>query len=210
MISAVTATARGFAAVGAAGTSAAAWLSADGRTWRQVGADRARGRGPGGARLCRGERCQPGRRGHRVHRLRGGSPFAEVSADAGATWTPIGFPVPVGAGSGTAVTALTTAAGRFTATGTYGTRAGSEVVVWTLPGRGHRGTGWTAATPQGAGLAGAGTDAKRDHRAYRGRRHADRRRIHRAARPQLSPRSGNRRSGTERDLSGAVAADRPY
>ena len=84
------------------------------------------------------------------------SPFAEVSADAGATWTAVQLPVPgTGPGTGTTVTALTAAAGGFTAAGTYVTKAGSEVVVWTLPPGTPvtAGTGWTAVTPQGRGLA---------------------------------------------------------
>ena len=132
LMSAVTATARGFAAVGAAGTRPAAWLSADGRTWRQVGACRARRRGAGGARVRRGARRRRGGGGHRVLRRGSGSPFAEVSADSGATWTLVRLPGQAG-GRAAAVTALTAAGGGFTAAGTYGTEAGSAVVVWTLP-----------------------------------------------------------------------------
>ena len=48
-------------------------------------------------------------------------PFAEASADAGATWTQVQLPVPdIGPGTGTTVTALTAAGGGFTAVGTYG------------------------------------------------------------------------------------------
>ena len=111
-------------------------------------------------------------------------PFAEVSADAGATWTAVQLPVPdIGPGTGTTVTALTAAGGGFTAAGTYLTESGPEVVVWTLPpGKPvTAGSAWAAVTPQGPGLAGAST-RERDHRADRRGRHPDRRRVHRRAR----------------------------
>ncbi|MGH3262774.1 MAG: hypothetical protein ACRDNS_12320, partial [Trebonia sp.] len=58
-------------------------------------------------------------------------------------------------GAGTTVTALTAAGGGFTAVGTYVTKAGPEVVIWTLTA-GTRVTdagAWVAATPEGTGLA---------------------------------------------------------
>jgi hypothetical protein len=85
------------------------------------------------------------------------APFAEVSADAGATWSQVQLPVPaIGPGTGTTVTALTAAGGGFTATGTYVTQAGPEVVIWTLPPRAPitQATAWSAVTPQGTGLSG--------------------------------------------------------
>src|SRR5581483_1870563 len=80
----------------------------------------------------------------------------EVSTDAGTTWTQVQLPVPsTGLGTGTTVTALTAAGGGFTAVGTYVTQAGPQVLVWTLPpGAAFTdGGAWTAATPQGTGLA---------------------------------------------------------
>jgi hypothetical protein len=156
VMKAVAATARGFTAVGSAGVSPAAWLSADGRSWRQVslaapaGADRAALGyvAANGASLVAA--------GTEFMETGGSRPFAEVSADAGATWTPVQFPVPaVGPGTGTTVTALSAAAGGFTAIGTYVTAAGPEVVIWTLPPGTPvtAGTGWSAVTPQGTGLA---------------------------------------------------------
>jgi len=156
MMNAVAATARGFAAVGSAGTSPAAWLSADGRSWRQVSPAE-----PGGAVRAALEYVAANgsdvvAAGTEFAASGASSPFAEVSADAGATWTTVQLPVPdTGPGTGTTVTALTAAAGGFTAVGTYVTKAGSEVVVWTLPPGTPvtAGTGWTAVTPQGRGLA---------------------------------------------------------
>ena len=112
------------------------------------------------------------------------SPFAEVSADGGATWTQVQLPVPdIGPGTGTTVTALTAAGGGFTAVGTYVTQAGPEVVVWTLPPGAEvtNAAAWSLVTPQGVGLASA-KRGERDHRADRRRRHPDRRRVHRVDR----------------------------
>ena len=181
LMSAVTATARGFAAVGAAGTRPAAWLSAGGRTWRQSVLAAPAGSARAALDYVAAHGAIVVAAGTAFSAAGTGSPFAEISADSGATWTLIGLPEP-GGGRAAAVTALTAAGDGFTAAGTYGTGAGSAVVLWTLPAVG--GAGWTAATPQGTGLAGSAAghrDAERDHRAHRRRRHPDRRGIHRAA-----------------------------
>ena len=157
MMSAVTATARGFAAVGSAGSLPAAWLSRSGQSWQQVTVP-----GPdGAARAALDYVAANGgdvvAAGTEFTATGASLPFAEVSADAGTTWTVVRLPVPgTGPGTGTTVTALTAAAGGFTAAGTYITGAGPEVVIWTLsPGTPvTAGTGWTAMTPQGTGLAG--------------------------------------------------------
>jgi hypothetical protein len=156
-MNAVTATARGFVAVGATDTRPAAWVSAAGRTWRQVSVPL-----PGGApRAALDYVAANGSAvvaaGTQFSATGASSPFAEVSADAGAAWTQVQLPVPdIGPGTGTTVTALTAAGGGFTAAGTYVTKAGPEVVIWTLPAGTPvtDGAGWAAATPQGTGLAG--------------------------------------------------------
>jgi hypothetical protein len=157
-MSAVTATARGFVAVGAADTLPAAWLSATGSTWRQASIPLP----AGAARAALGYVAANGSAvvaaGTQFSAAGASSPFAEVSANAGATWTQVQLPVPdIGPGTGTTVTALTAAGGGFTAVGTYVTRAGPEVVIWTLPAGTAvtSGTAWAAATPQGTGLASA-------------------------------------------------------
>jgi hypothetical protein len=160
-MNAVTATASGFAAVGSAGTSAAAWLSADGRSWRQVSLAKPAGAARAALEYVAANGASLVAAGTEFTTSGASSPFAEVSADAGATWTAVQLPVPgTGRGTGTTVTALTAAAGGFTATGTYVTNAGSEVVVWTLPPGTPvtTGTGWTAVTPQGRGLASANAE----------------------------------------------------
>jgi hypothetical protein len=156
LMNAVTATARGFTAVGSAGASPAAWLSADGRSWRQISLTAP----AGAARAVLGYVAANGASlvaaGTEFTAAGASRPFAEVSADAGATWTPVQLPVPgAGPATGTTVTALTAAAGGFTATGTYVTRAGPEVVIWTLPPGAPvtTGAGWSAVDPQGTGLA---------------------------------------------------------
>ena len=159
MMNAVTATPHGFAAVGAAGSQPAAWLSAAGRNWRQVtlpqpaGADRAAleyvaANGVGIVAVGTEFTASGVRR-----------PFAEASANGGASWAVVQLPVPaIGPGTGTTVTALTAAGGGFTAAGTYVTGSGPEVVVWTLsPGTPvTAAAGWSTVTPQGIGLAGTG------------------------------------------------------
>jgi hypothetical protein len=157
-MNAVAATKRGFTAVGASGTQPSAWLSATGRSWRQVALPV-----PGGAaRAALDYVAASGAAivaaGTEFTAAGASRPFAEVSADAGTTWTAVQLPVPeIGPGTGTTVTALTAAGGGFTAAGTYVTKAGPEVVVWTLaPGTPvTSGTAWAVITPQGYGLAGA-------------------------------------------------------
>jgi hypothetical protein len=157
MMNAVTATAAGFTAVGAAGTRPAAWMSADGRSWRQAALP-----APAGAERAALDYVSASGQaivaaGTEFTAAGASRPFAEVSADAGATWAELALPVPaIGPGTGTTVTALTAAGGGFTAAGTYVTQAGPEVVLWTLaPGaKGSASGSWTAVTPQGIGLAG--------------------------------------------------------
>ncbi|HEY0935568.1 MAG TPA: hypothetical protein VGD91_17710 [Trebonia sp.] len=161
MMNAVTATARGFTAVGSAGTRPAVWRSAAGRTWQQAALPVP----PGSDRAALDYVAASGAgivaAGTEFTATGASRPFAEVSADGGATWTAVQLPVPAaGPGTGTTVTALTAAGGGFTATGTYVTAAGPEVVVWTVPDgrRAAAGAAWTAVTPEGTGLAGPGAE----------------------------------------------------
>jgi hypothetical protein len=156
LMSAVTATGRGFTAVGSAGPSPAAWLSADGLSWRPVTLAEPDGAVRAALEYVAANGNSLVAAGTEFTASGASRPFAEVSADAGATWTSVQLPVPdTGPGTGTTVTALTAAAGGFTATGTYVTAAGPEVVVWTLPPGAPvtAGTGWTAVAPQSNGLA---------------------------------------------------------
>ena len=158
MMSAVVATTGGFAAVGSAGTSAAAWRSADGRSWRPASLAQPDGVARAALEYVAANGASLVAAGTEFTASGASRPFAEVSADAGATWNPVQLPAPgTGPGPGTTVTALTAAAGGFTATGTYVTKAGPEVVVWTLPPGTSvtTGSGWSAVTPQGRGLAAA-------------------------------------------------------
>lgn len=158
MMNAVTATARGFTAVGATGTRPAAWLSADGRTWRQVQVPVPAGSARAALDYAAANGSDVVAAGTEFSAAGASRPFAAVSADAGATWAQVQLPVPAtGPGTGTTVTALTAAGGGFTAVGTYVTQAGPEVVIWTLPSGTPvtAGAAWTAVTPQGTGLASA-------------------------------------------------------
>jgi hypothetical protein len=169
-MNAVTATARGFAAVGDAGADPAAWLSATGRTWRRTALPRPDGAVRATLAYVAATGAAVVAVGTEVSAAGTSSPFAEVSADAGATWRATPLPVPVAGAMGTTVTALAATGGGFTATGAYAVADGEDVAVWTLPsiaaalsgtgtGAAGAGDGWTVATPQGLGLAGPGTQA---------------------------------------------------
>jgi hypothetical protein len=160
LMNAATATARGFAAVGATGTRPAVWLSAAGRTWQQVQLPQPSGAVRAALDYVAANGTAIVAAGTEFSATGTSRPFAEVSADAGRTWKLVPLPVPdIGPGTGTTVTALTAAGGGFTAAGTYLTAAGPEVVIWTLPpGSPVDGTAWTAVTPQGTGLASPTTE----------------------------------------------------
>jgi hypothetical protein len=173
VLNAVTVTAAGFAAVGATGNGPAAWLSATGRDWQLVNVP-----APGGASMAALDFVAAAGRnvvavGTALTADGRGAPFADVSADAGSTWTLAALPSPAQASAApvagsVTVTALTAAGGGFTATGTFGVPGGAAVVVWTLPasalpasawaGAGAPAPAWTAVAPQGTGLAAPGTD----------------------------------------------------
>jgi hypothetical protein len=166
MMNSVAATARGFAAVGSAGTGAAAWLSADGRSWRQVSLAEPAGAARSALEYVAANGASLVAAGTEFTASGASSPFAEVSADAGATWAVVQLPAPAnGEATGTTVTALTAAAGGFTATGTYLTKAGPEVVVWTLPPGTMvtAGTGWSAVTPSVTPQNSGQTDANAEN-----------------------------------------------
>ena len=182
-MNAVTGTARGFVAVGATDTRPAAWVSATGRTWQQASVPLPAGAARAALDYVAANGSAVVAAGTEFSATGASSPFAEVSADAGTTWTQVQLPVPdIGPGTGTTVTALTAAGGGFTAAGTYVTQAGPEVVIWTLPAGhpGHRRHRVGGGDPAGH-RPGQHHRGKRDHGARRRRRHPDRRRVHRRA-----------------------------
>jgi hypothetical protein len=155
-MNAVTVTDHGFVAVGATDTGPAAWVSAAGRAWQQAAVPLPAGAARAALDYVAADGGAVVAAGTEFSAAGASSPFAEVSANAGTTWTQVRLPVPdIGPGTGTTVTALTAAGGGFTAAGTYVTQAGPEVVIWTLPARTPvtDGAAWAAATPQGTGLA---------------------------------------------------------
>jgi hypothetical protein len=150
---AVVARSGGFVAVGSDGNRASAWISPDGRTWRQANLPVP----VGSASAVLQHVASAGRTvvavGTAVTTTGQRLPFAASSSDGGATWTEAALPVPAGVAS---VTALAAAGGGFTATGTFGSTPGhQDVVVWTSA----NGSAWTAATPAGQGLTGPGIQA---------------------------------------------------
>jgi hypothetical protein len=150
---AVVARSGGFVAVGSDGNQASAWISPDGRTWRQAYLPVP----VGSASAVLQHVASSGRTvvavGTAVTTTGQRLPFAASSANGGATWTEAALPVPAGQAS---VTALAAAGGGFTTTGTFGSTPGhQDVVVWTSA----NGSAWTAATPAGQGLTGPGIQA---------------------------------------------------
>jgi hypothetical protein len=146
---AASAGAGGFVAVGSAGTRPAAWLSANGRTWRAVTLALPMS-------SVRAQLQQVTVNGRRIVAVgtsvtSGGqtAPFAALSVNGGATWTESLLPSPGGAAAVDAVAA--TGAG-FTATGTFGTDGHEDVVIWTATD----GLNWKTNSPAVTGLGGQG------------------------------------------------------
>jgi hypothetical protein len=160
-MNAVSAVGRGFVAVGAAGDRPAAWLSAAGRTWTLVTLPLPAGAASAAFDYVAANGGVVAAVGTEVTAAGQRRPFAAVSTDAGAQWSPAQLPLPAGGGSAAtaAATALTAAGGGFTATGTYGPPGETDVVVWTLPAGSAGGTAWTEVAPAGTGLAGPGVQA---------------------------------------------------
>ncbi len=160
-MNAVSATSRGFVAVGAVGARPAAWVSGTGRTWTLVTLALPAGAASAAFDYVAASGGMVAAVGTEVTGAGQRRPFAAVSMDAGATWTQAQLPLPLGVSSEAAAsaTALTAAGGGFTATGTYGPPGQTDVVVWTLPAGAAEGAAWTGVAPQGTGLAGPGMQA---------------------------------------------------
>jgi hypothetical protein len=164
-VTGVTAAGGGFVAVGSAGGKPAVCTSPNGQVWHLAtvalpdsasSASLSLVAANGAAVAATGTEATPS--GQRI-------PFAEMSADGGTTWRVAALPVPEKATPGSvAVSALTAAGVGFTATGTYALAGNTNVVVWTCSpasgGGSAAATGtWTAETPEGFGLSGAGVHA---------------------------------------------------
>jgi hypothetical protein len=165
-MNAVSATSRGFVAVGAVGERPAAWVSGTGRTWTLVTLALPADAASAALDYVAANGGMVAAVGTEVTAAGQRRPFATVSMDAGATWTQAQLPLPLGVSSATAAsavsasaTALTAAGGGFTATGTYGPPGQTDVVVWTLPAGAAEPAAWTEVAPQGTGLAGPGMQA---------------------------------------------------
>jgi hypothetical protein len=171
VMSAVTATGRGFAAVGAVGARPAAWVSLAGQTWALATVPLPAGAASAALDYVAADGSTVAAVGTEVTAAGQHGPFEALSTDGGATWTSALLPLPVGStaasptgasattASAAAATALSAAGGGFTATGTYGMPGQTDVVVWTLPAGAAAGTAWTAVAPPGIGLAGPGAQA---------------------------------------------------
>jgi hypothetical protein len=160
-MAAVSATGTGFVSVGSSGTRPAAWVSPNGKAWRQVPLALPADAASASLGFVAANGDTIAAVGTLVTATGGQSPFSEISADGGSTWTESPLPAP-GQPRSLAVTALAAAGGGFTAMGTFGTPGGQDVVIWShVPAEGgNAATGtWTAAAPDGYGLSGAGVHA---------------------------------------------------
>jgi hypothetical protein len=150
---AITALTSGFIAAGSSGAHPAAWISPNGKVWRQVTLAL-----PGSATravlqyvavngntvAAAGTALAPS--GTRF-------PFAAISTNGGSSWDESNLPAPGRAGS-LAISALTAAGPGFTATGTFGVPGNQDVAIWTHgPGDGGA---WMAVAAAGNGLSGPG------------------------------------------------------
>jgi hypothetical protein len=150
---AVTASPRGYVAVGSAGQQPSAWTSPDGQDWTQVSLPLPVGAAQAVLRNVASNGRTLAAVGTAVTTAGRQLPFAASSSDGGATWIESVPPVPAGQAS---VTALAAAGRGYIATGTFGRTPGhQDVVVWTSP----NGSAWTPVTPAGPGLTGAGIQA---------------------------------------------------
>jgi Protein kinase domain len=146
-ISAVTADAREFMAVGSHNGHPAVWTTSDGQTWTTIVLGL-----PPGASAAALQQVAIGA-GHVVAlgvQTRSGQtlPFAELSADGGASWQEDSFG---SASRDTAVTALTVGPGGFTAASQSGLPGQRDAQIWTSA----TGSTWTSA--QVTGLSGGGS-----------------------------------------------------
>jgi hypothetical protein len=160
-LAAVTATTSGFVSVGSSGTRPAAWLSVNGRVWRQVTLATPDGAVSASLGFVAANGVAIAAAGTEVTAAGWQIPFAAISADGGSTWTEAPLAAPAHAQALT-VTALTTAGTGFVATGTFGVPGDQDVVIWShVPAQGgNAATGtWTAAAPDGYGMSGAGVQA---------------------------------------------------
>jgi hypothetical protein len=132
----------GFIAVGSHGSGPAVWTSPDGRQWTVTDVPSPAGASGAVLRQVAAHGARVVATGDAVT-AKGTMPFAEVSADGGASWREVSLPAP---GRQAAVTAITASATGFTAAGESG-QLGKPVhpvtVVWTSAD----GTNWTAARP---------------------------------------------------------------
>jgi hypothetical protein len=136
---AVAAGAHGFVSVGSHDSKPAVWTTADGRSWKTIVLPVPNGAATavlqqvainGNHVVALGQATTAASQGASSGAGPAAStmPFAEFSADGGATWQQVPFSSP---GPGTAFTALTADSAGFTAAGLFGQPGQQDVAVWT-------------------------------------------------------------------------------
>ena len=140
---AVAADPHGFVSVGSHDHQPAVWTTTDGKLWTTIVLARPAGASSavlqqvaisGDHVAALGQEITPG----------GAVPFAEQSADGGASWRQVPFPAP---GPDPVITALTADSGGFTAAGQHGAPGQQAVVMWISAS----GMTWTPAQVSGMG-----------------------------------------------------------
>jgi serine/threonine protein kinase len=148
---AVAADPHGFVSAGSHGSQPALWTTTDGRLWTTIVLAR-----PAGASSAVLQ--QVAINGNRVvalgQEIKAGRsvPFAEQSADGGASWQQVPFRPP---GPNTVITALTADSAGFTAAGQYGQPGQQVALAWTSA----TGLSWVPAQVGGLGGLGGGSGA---------------------------------------------------
>jgi hypothetical protein len=150
-MAAVTAGGPGFVAAGGVGSSPAIWTSTDGQHWKATGLPLPVGAASALLQDVAAQGSKIVATGLEVSGI-GSAPFAEYSANGGATWQVVQLNAH---GSATGITALTASAKGFTAVGTVGSPSAQRVVVWWS----RTGATWQATEPAGTGLDSPGSQA---------------------------------------------------
>jgi hypothetical protein len=150
---AVTAMNGGFVAAGSSGARPAAWVSPDGKVWRQVTLALPASAARAVLQYVTANGDTVVAAGTALTASGARFPFAAISTDGGSSWDESPLPAPSRAGT-LALSGLTAAGSGFTATGTFGEPGNQDVVIWTH-GLGGGGA-WMAVAPAGNGLSGPG------------------------------------------------------
>ena len=163
---AVAAAPQGFVSVGSHGNQPAVWTTTDGRLWTTIVLALPAGASSAVLRQVAVNGSHVVALGREIT-AGGAVPFAEQSANGGASWRQVPFSPP---GPGTVITALTAGSGGFAAAAQYGQPGRRSVAAWTsatglswtpaqVGGLGGGNAAITALASSGSGVTGIGSTA---------------------------------------------------